>query len=792
MARARFLVAVLACFPAVAWGAAPGRAAQLLQAHGVDEIVFAARVSGTDHYYVNFGYYVNNPGRKGYRDGGRLCRLDLRTGQVTALLDDPRGGVRDPQMHYGGRKVLFSYRKGGQPYYHLYEIGIDGSGLRQLTDGPWDDIEPTWLPDGGIIFCSSRCDRVVACWYTPVVILYRCDGDGGNLRMLSSSIVHDNTPWVLPDGRVLYTRWEYVDRSRVRFHHLWTINPDGTGQMAYYGNQHDGTVMIDAKPIAGTQRVVASFSPGHGQPEHRGSLTVVDPAAGPDAPSYARRLTREETFRDPYPLAPDCFLAARGKEIVVVGGQGTAWPLYALPPDARALDCHEPRPLRPRPREPIIRPRVDLAKTTGTLILTDVTYGRNMRGVRRGEIARLLVLEQLPKPVNFSGTMEPITIGGSFTLKRILGTVPVEPDGSAHFEVPALRSLFFVALDADGLAVKRMQSFVTVQPGEVTSCAGCHEYRAKTPAPVADLAATGRPPSPIEPIPGVPELIEFPRHIQPILDRHCVKCHDYGKTPAGGPRSGGAILTGDRSPCYSQAYVTLMKTRGLVSHGQDTVGNRRPREIGSSASRLMRKIDGSHHEVRLSAPERALVRLWIEVGAPYPATYAALGSGMVGVAQPPPEFETRCGGCHRLPVKHPRPAWGSRFGSQDYTERLFNLSRPEKSLVLLAPLAGGAGGYGLCDAKSPSHGPGLTFADTTDPLYQKLLAIVRGAAAELDRIKRFDMPGFRPNRHYIRELQRIGILPEALGPQDPIDVYAADQAYWQRFWHTPAGGIATQ
>ena len=780
------LLTVLACLPVPAWAAAPGRAAEILQAHGVDKIVFAARVSGTDHYYVNFGYYVNNPNRKGYRDGGRLCRLDVRTGQAQILLDDPKGGVRDPQMHYGGRKILFAYRKGGQPYYHLHEINVDGTGLRRLTDGPWDDIEPTYLPDGGIVFCSSRCDRVVACWYTPVVVLYGCDGDGRNIRALSSSIVHDNTPWVLPDGRVLYTRWEYVDRSRVQFHHLWTINPDGTGQMAYYGNQHGGTVMIDAKPIPGTQAVVASFSPGHGRPEHMGPVTVVDPAAGPDARAYARRITRDDRFHDPYPVAPDCFLVAVGKQIAVVDGKGAAHPLYTLPRTAGNLDCHAPRPLRPRPREKLIRPRIDLSKTTGTLILTDVTYGQNMAGVRRGEIKKLLVLEQLAKAVNFSGTMEPITIGGSFTLKRILGTVPVEPDGSAHFEVPALRSVFFVALDKRDIAVKRMQSFVTVQPGETTSCAGCHEYRAKTPPPLAEIAATQRPPSPIEPIAGVPDLIDFPRDIQPILDRHCVKCHDYGKTPAGGPRSGGAILTGDRSPRYSQAYVTLMTTPGLISHGRDSRGNMPPRRIGTPASRLMTKVDGSHHKVHLSPREHTLIRLWVEVGASYPATYAALGTGMVGVAQPPPEFETRCGTCHRLPKNHRRPAWGTRFGHGERAERLFNLTRPEKSLVLLAPLTGKAGGLGLCEAKAPSHSATLTFATTSDPLYQKLLAIVRRASADLQRIQRFDMPGFRPNRHYIRELQRIGILPKTLGPNDPIDPYAADQAYWKHFWHRPS------
>ena len=189
--------------------------------------------------------------------------------------------MRDPQVHYDGQKILFSYRKGGTEHYHLYEINADGTGLRQLTDGPYDDIEPTYLPDGDIVFVSTRCKRWVNCWLTQVAVLYRCDADGRNIRPISSNNEHDNTPWPLPDGRILYTRWEYVDRSQVHYHHLWAANPDGTGQMICYGNLHPGIVMIDAKPIPGTDKVVAIFSPGHGQREHAGEVTIVDPKRRP-------------------------------------------------------------------------------------------------------------------------------------------------------------------------------------------------------------------------------------------------------------------------------------------------------------------------------------------------------------------------------------------------------------------------------------------------------------------------------------------------------------------------------
>ena len=146
----------------------------------IDQVVFAVRpFAPYVHYYANFGYYCFDPSQKAYsQGGGSLCRLNLRTGRLTALVDDPEGGVRDPHLRHDGQRVVFSYRRGGTEHYHLYEINVDGTGLRQLTDGPHDDIEPTCLPGGDIVFCSSRCNRWVMCWKTPVAILYRCDADG--------------------------------------------------------------------------------------------------------------------------------------------------------------------------------------------------------------------------------------------------------------------------------------------------------------------------------------------------------------------------------------------------------------------------------------------------------------------------------------------------------------------------------------------------------------------------------------------------------------------------------------
>jgi hypothetical protein len=773
-------------------GDTPGLLAQMLQGPmaGVEEIVFAVRVPGRDHWYVTFGNYADDsPDFRdrafkfeegvywGYGEGGRLCRLNLRSGKLKILLDDPRGGVRDPQLSYDGRKILFAYRRGGEHPFHLYEINVDGSGLHQLTDGPDDDLEPTYCPDGSIVFCSSRCRRFVNCWHTRVATLYRCDADGKNVRMLSSNNDHDNTPWPLPDGRILYMRWEYVDRSQVHYHHLWTMNPDGSGQTVYYGNMHPGVAMLDAKPIPGGDKVVASFSPGHGRPEHLGYVTVVDPKRGPDALESARNVSQRPDWKDPWAFSEDCFLVAHKQGIFVMDGQGHTDLVYRLPEAERdTLECHEPRPLLAHAQERVIANRVDTRRATGRLVLGDFYAGRKVNALKPGTVKKLLVLKQLPKPVNFSGGMQPLTIGGSFTLAQILGTVPVEPDGSASMEVPALQSLFFVALDANDLAVKRMHSFVIVQPGETMSCVGCHEQRTQTPPPLAsNLLAMGRRPSQIEPVAGVPPVIDFPRDVQPILDRRCVECHNPDRY------AGRVDLTGDRTASYSISYIT-MQTRGLVNDNRNRPeSNFEPYTIGSSASRLMQLIDGSHYKAKLTDQERTMVRLWIDTSATYPGTYAALGSGAYHVPLPYGDLHRRCAECHLHDTtdRRGKPIKLYTFGNLGgYPfEAASNLSRPEKSLLLLAPLAKSSGGLGLCRK--------TVFADTQDPVYQKILAGVRTAHESLMAGKRFDMPGFRPNKDYLREMQRFGFLPKDLGPDTPVDHYAVDRAYWDSFLCQP-------
>lgn len=779
------------------------RAAAKLRAHGVTGIVFALRQPGRDpHWYANFGYYSTDQ-QPLYGPGGKLCRLDLESGEVTTLLEDPIGGVRDPVVDYDAQRILFSFRRGEGTNYHLYEIGVDGSGVTQLTGGPWDDIEPSTLPDGGIVFVSSRCARWVNCWLTQVATLHRCDGDGSNLRAISANVEHDNTPWVLPDGRILYQRWEYVDRSQVHYHHLWTTNPDGTGQMVFFGNQHPGVVMIDAKPIPKSEKVVAIFSPGHGLREHEGQLTVVDPSAGPDDASRARPIGAKH-WRDPWAFSEELFLACDRERIVLLDGDGIETELYRVDAASAAagLEAQEPRPVMLRERERVIPSRIDPSATTGELLLADVYAGRNMAGVQRGEITELLVLESLPKPINFTGGMDPLTYGGSFTLERVVGTVPIEADGSAYFEAPAMRPLILVALDREGLAVKRMQSFLTVQPGEQLSCIGCHEPRTETfQAPTVTPLAARRAPDRIEPIADCPDVFDFPRDVQPILDELCVDCHGYQATERGGPYAGRVVLSGDHGPMFSHAYFTMTVKRLFHDNHNRPRSNYPPRALGSAASRILGMIDGSHEGVVASEHQRDLLRLWIDVGAPYPGTYAALGNGAIGgyvmnqltnadfdwptTRAGAEVIERRCSRCHRGEKALPRALSDElsvSFWLFDLDDPhlefsrhvVFNLSRPEKSLMLLAPLAAEAGGFAICDGDGAP-----VFATTDDADYRTLLAMIEAGAVDLADRKRFDVEGFQPLPQYLREMRRYGVLPADWPDDRRVDPYELDRRYWE-------------
>jgi hypothetical protein len=375
-------------------------------------------------------------------------------------------------------------------------------------------------------------------------------------------------------------------------------------------------------------------------------------------------------------------------------------------------------------------------------------------------------------------------------------------------------------------------------PGEHASCIGCHEDRTMSmPTGSARLADKLRP-SKITPLAGIPEIIDFPRDIQPVLDRHCVSCHNPDK------RTGGVDLCGARGTTYSISYYNLMlhrqikDTAGLKWEGARNIGGRPagndvPFEAFSSAAPLMKKIDGTHHDAKLSERERTVIRLWLDSATPYSGTYAAYGTGQIGgwwrnnepiremadswpTTKPAADaVNRRCAACHlggTLPrfVTDISVKSGDGHGDlegwcrpvfRSSRHHVFNLTEPAQSLMLKAPLAKSAGGYAEGPAGDPkpvaidlAHAPKpfkhpILFENTNDADYQAVLAHIQAAKARLDEIKRFDMPGFTPCEQYVREMKRYKLLPESFDlAKDLINVYEMDKKYFDSFIYRPGRG----
>ena len=761
---------------------------------GIKEILFVVRKPGTDpHWYANFGYYALDENTYPFPlgTGARLCVMDLDSRKVRTLYEVKTGSLRDPQIHYDGKKFIFSCIPDGEKHFHLFEMNLDGTGLKQLTSGEYDDIEPCYLPGGEIVFVSSRTKRWVQCWLTSVATIHRCDANGKNIRELSCNIEHDNTPWLLPNGQILYMRWEYIDRSQVHFHHLWTMNPDGTRQSIYYGNLHPGLLMIDAKPIPNSDQIIVSFSPGHGRREHYGKLTVLSPRKGPDDLTSARPVSTHSDHADPWAFDENHFMAVRQSELQIIDSSGYEQAIFKLSDQEikEGFWVHEPRPIIKHEREPILADATNPSSASGTLILTDIYQGRRMKNIPRGTVKELLVLETLPEPIHYNGGMDQISYGGTFTLQRVLGTVPVSEDGSANMEIPAMRPIFFVALDKDGNPIKRMHSFTSVMPGETTACIGCHEERTDAPGNIYKdkklFTLIGQKPTPIKPVKDVPEVFDFPRDIQPILNRYCIECHNYER------RDGNADLCGDWTPRTTMSYLTINQFGLLGDNRNRPQSDFEPYQIGSSASKLYKMICENHAGVKMSELDKKIIRFWLNCGGNYAGTYAASGNGIAWSYHEKlvqedlnwPELtgmkdsmNKKCNGCHGR-RHHYLP---QRLTSDSI---FFNMTRPEKSRMLAAPLAKEAGGLGKCKNKDGSP----IFKSKDDPDYKAIFAYVNKGHIYLTKeSQRFSNPQpIVPCRPYVREMIRFGVLPPDHDYKTPIDVYKTDLKYWETFHYKP-------
>ena len=603
--------------------------------------------------------------------------------EVQTIFSDPRGCIYDMNRSFDGQTLYFSYRREGERYWHLWKIGVDGTGLRQLTDGDWYDIAPCETPDGRIVFVSSRRFGYTVCQPGPSSNLFVMNADGSDMRCVSMNTLSDFSPQMLPDGRVLFTRWEYVDRDLTYRQSLWTQTPDGTSYRLYFGNTiRDVGTFWQARPLPGsTSQVVATFAPHHGYPH--GMIGLIDRSYGVEGPKNTgfRYITREVpavqdrflewAYRDPFPLAEDLFLCAFGSggQFVYTSENGgnteNKYRIYLLNADGekrllyedREMSCYYPIPLGPQEKPPVIAADpLDPTQETGTVFLTDVYEGiENL--VPRGTVKSLRIMEQVRKTeelVSRAYDQSPVMSYATYYAKRHWGEVSVETDGSAYFTVPALREIYFQILDDEGRELHRMTSAIQVMPGEKVSCIGCHESRDNAPSSEIKrfpLALTKAPQEPVIPqwylererINLLPDaaVFDYPSVVQPVLDRYCVECHN------GANAQGGYDLTGDKTRYFSMSYDNLLgKSKSYRQHDMDTgemlpaeaakgkplvhfywllwtpTGIHQPYQSGCYASRLPDYLTKEHCGFEIPLQDRQKVYLWIDANVPYYGTYA--------------------------------------------------------------------------------------------------------------------------------------------------------------------------
>ena len=535
--------------------------------------------------------------QKGYDNELAILTAVRRDGQLKTLFR-PKDGryVGEVDLHFDADRVLFTMPTGRT--WQIHELGLDGNGLRQVSRelSDVDNFDPCYLPDGRIVFSSTASYTGVPCWHgrERACCLYSMDANGSNVRQLCYDQDLDLHPAVLSNGQVIYSRWDYTGLLHAYVRPLMVMNPDGTGQRAVYGsNSYYPNSLFFPQSVPGHPgKIVAVLAGYHGK-NRMGELAVLDMTQGwngshgvlhrithrgePIVPVALDNLTVNAThqFLHPQPLNDTYIITAMQPHpkqpwgIYLVDIYDNITPILTHP----KFDFFEPHLIKPRPNPPVIPDRTDPTQEHAVVVLHDIYEGPGLKGVPRGTIKQLRIAAY---HYGFPGMAGPDKIGrgGPWEVMRILGTVPVYEDGSAKFRVPANTPVTLQALDGEGKAVQLMRSWYTAMPGETTSCVGCHERPRETPDVRNDLA-TLRPVSEIEPWYGPARGFDFAREVQPVLDKHCVGCHD------GQPQTDGTALVDFRNERAAKDYLGLPLTQLGAKRIHPSIPQKYPQQFQS-------------------------------------------------------------------------------------------------------------------------------------------------------------------------------------------------------------------
>jgi len=575
-------------------------------------------------------------------------------GKLTTLFK-PDGGkfVGDVDLHFDAGKMLFSM-PGANKRWQICEVKADGTGLREfplILAGDVDNYDACYLPDGNVIFTSTAPMVGVPCvkGADHVSNLYHFNSRTGVVRQLSFDQDHNWCPTVTNSGRVLYLRWEYSDVPHYVARMLFQMNPDGTSQRAHYGsNSYWPNSMFYARPIPGDDTKFVAVISGHHDTRRMGELVLFDVSRGrreangvvqripgygkPVAPVILDGLVKRSwpKFLHPWPLSDKHFIVSCKPT------PKSHWGIYladvfdnlVLLAEQDGYALLEPIPFRPRRRPPVVASQVDPKRKDATIYLADVYEGPGLAGVPRGTVRKLRLFTYHFCYRGMGGQVNRVGMDGPWDIKRVLGTVPVEPDGSAFFGVPANTPISIQPLDAEGKAMQLMRSWTTAMPGESQSCTGCHEHP-NAVVPGRATVAGRRGPSGITPFYGPTRGFSFKREVQPVLDRYCAGCHGpKGKAapdftarpdvPAAIPNN--AYKTGSKFP---PSYLALRRyVRGHTI--ESDMHLLEPLEFHADTTRLVQLLEAGHYNVKLDREGWDRLITWIDLNTPAHGTWAEI------------------------------------------------------------------------------------------------------------------------------------------------------------------------
>ena len=610
--------------------------------------------------------------------GGSICTLDLpmRDGRldpleakVTTLFESGGGIARDPTLSLDGKRIFFSYRRTPGDYFRLMVMNVDGSDVRQITDGPFHDYFPCPLPDGGLAFISTRCKAKYLCWRPQAFVLFRMDADGTegagasrgewkNIRPLSYANVSEWTPSLMRDGRILWMRSEYIDKGANFGHTLWAIHPDGTHPELVFGN-NTINCYANGHEVPGSREILCTLV-SHGG-DLNGPVALLDPVQGISNPQGVTSITPDvpfhtdmswpsnRCFRDPIPVSRDLYLCSHAAAatnrfcLYAIDRYGNREILHMDP----TYGCMAPSLLRTPDGAPAVQTQLaraagsanDMEGTarsdmeTGQFVVANVYHGLEP-AVKHGTVRYLRVCQEeranlLPMPNGeYQKDHEPFQdwyatpvhmVSGpfgwpSYVAKGVWGTARVEEDGSANFLVPAGKVLYFQALDADYNEIQRMRSVVQLHGGEKRSCLGCHESRASVPRMGRQTPlALRRPAQELEAPSWGAGPFAYEKVVQPVLNAKCVRCHD-AKHKLGLNYTATLDVNG-----VPASYRTLIQ-KGLVHYFNWSYGVRhsiaQPLTFGTLKSKLWQVLDAGHKDVKLTPDERHRIKCWIDLNCP--------------------------------------------------------------------------------------------------------------------------------------------------------------------------------